>query len=118
MKIYKYPEKKEWQKLVARPEIKRSALDSIVLSIIQNVRSEGDRALKRYSMEFDGIRTEEFRVSEDEIRSAIRAVPADLRRAIDLAGSNIEKFHSSQLLKEKITETVPGGEMLEEECPG
>ncbi|MGD0583806.1 MAG: histidinol dehydrogenase [Bacteroidales bacterium] len=108
MKIYKYPEKKEWQKLVARPEIKRSALDSIVLSIIQNVRSEGDRALKRYSMEFDGIRTEEFRVSEDEIRSAIKAVPADLRKAIDLAGSNIEKFHSSQLLKEKITETVPG----------
>jgi histidinol dehydrogenase len=108
MKIYKYPAKKEWQKLVARPEIKRSALDSIVINIIRNVRSEGDRALKKYSMEFDGIRIEEFRVSTGEIRSAIKAVPADLKKAIDLARSNIGKFHSSQLLKEKITETVPG----------
>jgi histidinol dehydrogenase len=108
MKTYRYPERKEWKKLVTRPEIKRSALDSIVYNIIQTVRAEGDRALKRYSREFDGISAEELRVTDEEIRSAIKTVPADLKKAIELARSNIEKFHSSQLIGEKVTETVKG----------
>ncbi len=108
MKTYRYPDKKEWNKLVTRPEIKKSALDSIVYNIIQTVKAEGDRALKRYSREFDGMSAEEFRVTDEEIRSAIKAIPDELKEAIELAKSNIVKFHSSQLLGEKVTETVKG----------
>jgi len=108
MKTYRYPDRKEWKKLVTRPEIKKSALDSIVYTIIQTVKAEGDRALKRYSREFDGMSAEEFRVSDEEIRSAIKTVPDKLKKAIELAKSNIEKFHSSQLIEEKVTETVKG----------
>lgn len=108
MKNYRYPDKKGWTKLVARHVMKRSALDSIVFNIIEDVRTEGDKALRKYSIEFDGISIEDFRVSDEEIRSAIDAVPPDLKEAIELAKSNIKKFHTSQLIKEKVTETVPG----------
>jgi histidinol dehydrogenase len=108
MKTYKYPDTKEWKKLSTRPEIKRSALDSIVMNIINDVRPGGDRALKKYSREFDGINVEDLRISKSEILSAIEEIPADLKNAILLAKSNIEKFHESQLKAEEMIETVPG----------
>ncbi|HVN57706.1 MAG TPA: histidinol dehydrogenase [Bacteroidales bacterium] len=108
MRTYIYPERKDWQKLTKRPELKRSALDSVVAGIIEEVRVKGDTALKKFSREFDGITVGDFRVPESEIKASARKVGPELRKAIQLAASNIRKFHSSQVRKEKLVETVKG----------
>jgi len=117
MKTYRFPEKKDWKKLVQRPSMKKSALDSVVLGIIENVQANGDRALRKYSAEFDGISITDFRVPESEIAAGAKQVPRDLKRAISLAKSNIEKFHRSQLVKEKPVETTPGVRCWRENVP-
>ena len=108
MKTYIYPERREWQRLVRRPGLKRSALDSIVMNIIEDVRQRGDIALRKYSREFDGLNIEEFRLSGSEIHGAAKSVPEELKKAIQLAKANIEKFHMSQVVEEEIIETSPG----------
>jgi histidinol dehydrogenase len=108
MKLYSYPDKKIWDSLAARPEMKRESLDNLILGIIKNVKSDGDRAVRKYSKEFDGISTAELRVTDDEIKKAVAEIPENLKNAIILAKNNIEKFHRSQLNEEPVIETVTG----------
>jgi histidinol dehydrogenase len=108
MKVYSYPEKGSWQTLAKRPEFNKGSLDTLVADIIRNVRSDGDRALRKYSQEFDGTSLNNLKVSDSEIREAIASVPVDLKNAINLARNNIEKFHREQLIAEPATETMKG----------
>jgi histidinol dehydrogenase len=108
MKLYKYPEKRLWASLAERPVLKKESLDQLVSSVIKDVRSDGDRAVRKYSKEFDGISLKNIRVTEAEINDAIAAVPSDLKDAIKLAKENIEKFHLTQIFTEPATETTPG----------
>ena len=108
MKMYSYPEKRLWVSLAARPELKRESLDSLVSEIIKNVRSDGDKAVRKYSAKFDGTTTTELRVTDDEIRKSISEVPENLKDAICLAKKNIEKFHRTQVRTEPATETSAG----------
>ena len=108
IKTIVYPAKKEWGKLTARPEIRKIALDNLVFEIINDVRKNGDRALRKFSREFDGLSLDEFKVSAKEIKAASGNVSYELKEAINLAKRNIEKFHSNQIRSEKVIETVPG----------
>jgi|PlaIllAssembly_1097288.scaffolds.fasta_scaffold07293_2 histidinol dehydrogenase len=108
MKTVSYPPRESWQALTARPEIKKSALYTLVMEIINDVKINGDRALRKYSREFDGLNLGEIKVTPDEIDAAELSVPDDLKEAIRLAKQNIEKFHSGQLKDEPVTETSPG----------
>lgn len=108
MKIISYPQRGDWKELTARPEIKKSALYTLVMEIINDVKINGDRALRKYSREFDGLNLGEIKVSPEEINSAELSVPEELKGAIKLAKENIEKFHAGQLKDEPVIETSPG----------
>lgn len=47
-------------------------------------------------------------VTEGEIENAVRSVDAELKEAIELAHSNIERFHMAQRTTEHKVETMPG----------
>jgi histidinol dehydrogenase len=108
MRTYKYPERNIWPSLTARPGLRRESLDKLVQGIITDVRSDGDRAVRKYSKEFDGISLADLKVTDEEIVKAAAVVPDDLKEAIGLAKNNIEKFHRSQLPAESPVETSPG----------
>jgi histidinol dehydrogenase len=108
MKIILYPEKKNWEMLCQRPGINKSDLDNIVRDIITRVRSEKDKAIYHFSEQLDGISPENLKVSLSELDESEKQIPEKLRIAIDLAKSNIEKFHSSQIREEFIVETSKG----------
>jgi histidinol dehydrogenase len=108
MRLYRFPERQSWDSLASRPEIKRVSLDKVVSEIIENVRTEGDSAVRKYSKDFDGISLQELKVSEKEIKEAASAVPDDLKAAIELARMNIEKFHKVQVVSEPATEIMAG----------
>ncbi|MGC4034827.1 MAG: histidinol dehydrogenase [Chitinophagaceae bacterium] len=108
MELIEYPAREDWSSLLKRPSIDSSSLEKKVRKILENVKDKGDKAVRKYSKEFDGIKLKNFQVSEKEIQKAIATVPEQLKAAIQLAKNNIEYFHSGQLQKEELVETMPG----------
>lgn len=68
-----------------------------VLDIIEEVRSEGDPALLKYTRRFDRAELEQIKVSEGEINEAVQSVSPELTAAIKGAKDNIVRFHRHQL---------------------
>lgn len=108
MKIVKYPERSDWQRLLERPYIDVSKLNGTVADILDDVRKNGDDAVKRYEAKFDGVSLSSLAVTEEELDSAVNEVSGELKSAIELAHSNIEKFHMSQRMTVHKVETAPG----------
>ena len=108
MKTILYPPKETWPDLCRRPVFDASSLSANIMTIIDKVKEEGDKALIEFTQKFDKISLPDLSVSEAEIESAINLVSDDLKNAIILAADNIEKFHRSQLISEEPVTTMPG----------
>jgi histidinol dehydrogenase len=108
MKVYYRPDKREWDEILQRPSLDLRSLNDSVSAILAEVKENGDEALRRYTLKFDRCCIDDFAVSPDEFAKAGAAVPAELKRSIDQAVSNIEKFHSAQSEEPKIIETTEG----------
>lgn len=108
MQIIKYPEKETWKQLVSRPELDSGALMATVSKIITDIKADGDTALFEYINKFDGALTGGLRVTNEEIRIGVGELSSELKEAIDLAFSNITRFHASQADDVKKIETSPG----------
>lgn len=76
--------------------------------IVAMVRSGGDRILRELTFQLDGVDLEELRVSDEEFELAAAELPEPALAAIDLAISNVRKFHLAQLPRAIDMETMPG----------
>ena len=108
MNIIRYPEKKDWSKIVERPHLDVSKLNETVASVLADVRKRGDDAVKGYELKFDHVDLPSLAVSEAEMEEAERLVDSDLKAAIQLAHYNIQAFHEAQKFRSKKVETQPG----------
>lgn len=108
MRIVRYPEREVWKKILERPHTDISALNGVVDDILEDVRNNGDEAVRRCELRFDGVSLQSLAVTYGEIENAVRSVDAELKEAIELAHSNIERFHMAQRTTEHKVETVPG----------
>jgi histidinol dehydrogenase len=108
MKVYINPEKKTWQQILQRPAFDYKQLELKVSAILEDVKLNGDTAVKKYAASFDGVELNEFVVTEKEMGEAIAKVDTNLKAAIELARKNITAFHSSQKEEIKKTETTAG----------
>lgn len=108
MEIIKYPSKEDWTALVKRPALDVTTLFDTVRTVLDEVRGEGDAAVKRYEEKFDKVVLSDLQVSEEEIKEARQLVPEDLKQAILTAKENIEKFHASQRFTGRKVETTVG----------
>jgi histidinol dehydrogenase len=108
MKIIKYPERDKWNSLCKRPSLNRSGLEETVAGILQKVKNSGDKALFDLSLEYDGVILKNLKVSQTEIAASARKIPQELNDAINIARTNIEKFHKEQLINEPVIETSKG----------
>ena len=94
-KIYN-PKHENWASLLERPTKTVDDIEATVKEIFAAVQSKGDEAVQQYTSQFDGIALENNLVSNAEIELATAAVSEELKEAIQLAKSNIEKFHAAQ----------------------
>lgn len=108
MRIVRYPEREVWKKILERPHTDISALNGVVDDILEDVRNNGDEAVRRCELRFDGVSSQSLAVTDGEIENAVRSVDAELKEAIELAHSNIERFHMAQRTTEHKVETMPG----------
>ena len=106
--LFNNPPSSEWNSILKRPAFDNSQLEESVSKILLDVKLNGEEAVKKYVLKFDGVELQELRVSDAEIEAAILLVSTDLKAAIDVAKSNIEKFHFSQIQKVEKIETTPG----------
>jgi histidinol dehydrogenase len=72
---------------------KLDALEPRVRRIVQSVRRDGDRALRRYAEKWDGLGVgDPLRISESEMQAAMEAAPRELRLALETAAGSIRAF--------------------------
>ncbi len=67
-----------------------------VAAILNEVRQDGDAALRRLTERFDGVQLDELRVPESEIQAALRRVPTELQDALDVAHDRILAYHAHE----------------------
>ncbi|HEY9811914.1 MAG TPA: histidinol dehydrogenase [Candidatus Sericytochromatia bacterium] len=75
--------------------------EATVREVLQAVKRQGDKALLKYTAEFDGqnLNIEDLRVSGSEMDAAYQQVSKELLNAIQLACKNIEAFHRQRVPK-------------------
>lgn len=108
MKKYINPGTEEFKELIIRPIIKAADLSKLVKEVFKEVRELGDSAIKNYTQQFDNVDLAEFKVTEEEFQLAEKLVSTELKQAMQLAVSNIEKFHSIQKQEKQVVETTAG----------
>ncbi len=108
MEFIKYPHQKKWPLLLKRPAINSSDLERSVAAILNDVKINGDVALKKYSLLFDKVKLNSFQVNKSALIEAEKKIPQQLKAAIRLAKNNIEKFHLAQKEEVQIIETIKG----------
>lgn len=108
MQIIINPGRKEWVKLLRRPYYDNSAVLQSVQTILDEVKQNGDEALRKFSKKFDGIDIDSFIVNNKEIEGAENSLSDSLKISIKQAKKNIEAFHVAQIQKAEVIETMPG----------
>ena len=108
MKVIKYPSRGSWGDLLKRPVMDTRSLADTVSSIIEDVKQNGDAALRTYSSKLDKVGLDDFLVSRDEYLEAEALVPQDLKDALSVAKANIESFHAIDMYESRVIETMPG----------
>ena len=117
MQRINYPQPTEWDEVLKRPTQTVTDIEEIVNSIFKEVQVDGDAVIKKYTAQFDKVTLESLLVTDDEVEKASLAVSDALKQAINLAKSNIEKFHAAQKTPKLEIETMPGVACWQEKRP-
>ena len=108
MQLVEFPKREEWSELLQRPAMEQLSLEKKVKKLLLKVKAGGDKAVKKMTKEFDGVKVKNLLVNEKEIQEAIAIVSDELKAAITIAKNNITAFHALQLGQEESIETMPG----------
>ena len=117
MKYIVYPSRNKWSKILKRPTQTFEEIETVVNQVFEDVQSNGDQAVRKYTKQFDKVSLSSIVVTEDEINTAVQKVSNELKEAIQLAASNIEKFHKAQQSEKVYQETMPGVVCWQEKRP-
>ena len=108
IKTIKYPSREVWQEITKRPVTESVSHEKTVKKILAKVKTKGDKAVRKYTKEFDGIGLKKLEAGKKEIIAAEKLLSQELKDAIQQAKSNIEKFHQSQKEEVTVIETMQG----------
>ena len=89
------------------------AQEKIVKDVVENIKTNGDKALFDYTKQFDGfeLTKDNIRVTDKEIDDAINSLPKEFIRILEEAAENIREFHEKQKRISWI-DTKPDGSIL------
>ena len=110
MKTYKYSDlsKADINQLILRNPDTKNEIRSKVEEIIDEVKKNGDSALKSFAQKFDGVVLENLFIEKEEINLLADKIEPQVKAAIKIAYQNIKKFHESQKSTEEKVETTTG----------
>ena len=108
IKVINYKECKSLDDILLRSQFSYDDVNEKVKAILEDVKQNGDNALKKYSKMFDNANIETIEVTEKEIEEAYNRVDEKFKETLKLAYNNIEKFHKKQLRNSFITNEEDG----------
>lgn len=108
MKVIKYPAREEWDEIIKRPHLDVSKLNAIVEGVLNDVKNNGDKAVKHYEEKFDHAHLSSLAVTDAELQEAEGLISTELKHALELAHHNIAAFHQSQKFEGKKIKTSVG----------
>lgn len=108
MQVIRYPDNSSWNQLLQRPVMDNSTLEAKVAAILEEVKKDGDIAVRKFAAAFDKVTLTDIRVPVAAFEAAEAALDPALKTAIQQAASNIATFHSAQKEQSKVIETMPG----------
>ncbi|TPW73815.1 histidinol dehydrogenase [Schumannella sp. 10F1B-5-1] len=94
--------------LVPRPAADITAVSGAAAELIQAVREHGSSALLDQAERFDGVRPASLRVPESELTRARDELPAEVRRALEIAIERVRAASAAQVPAPVRTELAPG----------
>ncbi len=109
---------KELQRIEDRINLDNNEeINNIVNKILQDVKSEGDKALKKYTLKFDGFYPDPLSVTKKEIEKAWNTTTNPLKEALKNAKHRIEKFHEKEIPKSFSIKGIHGEEVQRKWLP-
>jgi histidinol dehydrogenase len=97
------------ERLLSRASLSDPSVSKAAAKIVADVRRNGGQALRNYCEKFDGLgRERELRVSEAEMKAALKAVSPEFVKAIRKAAANIRRFAEWQKPKSWMRGMQPG----------
>ena len=76
-----------------------SNIENEVLKIINDIKNNGDDAIRFYAKKFDNIDLKDIKVNKTEIIQSENMVSNEFKKAISIAKNNIFEFHKNQIRK-------------------
>ncbi|EPP1573719.1 histidinol dehydrogenase [Campylobacter lari] len=87
----------EQELALKRPAISANAqVKTVVEQIIEDVKINGDAALKQMAIKFDKVELNSIKLSDEELSNLAEQIDDELKQAIKIAYENIYKFHKAQ----------------------
>ena len=110
MKLYNFNQlnKQELEVLCRRNTDSDNTITQRVESVLIEVKTGGDAALRKFTQQFDQVTTEKLYLGQNELRQLASSVGENEKKALKVAYQNILKFHQPQLKQEERIETMPG----------
>ena len=108
MKKIFHPNKKIWNELIIRPSINAKKLHEKVAQILENVRVNGDEAIRSYTKSFDDVDLQQIELNTITAKNETNEVSESIKQAIQMAHDNIKTFHESQIDKLNYISVQPG----------
>lgn len=97
IKIINYKRGDSLKPILVRSQFSYDNINKKVKAIIADVKKNGDKALIKYNKQFDNADTKKLEVSKREIDLAYNKIDGKLKKTLNLAYKNIEKFHRHQI---------------------
>ncbi len=117
MEIINNPEKRTWSSVLERPTQTVNDIEDIVIKVFNDVKINGDVAIKKYTSKFDKVDLESNLVTQEELQKASELVSPKLQKAIQSAKDNIKVFHAVQKTSRVEIETAKGVQCWQEKRP-
>lgn len=106
--IYENPNEEALKRILQRPSFDTSKIEKIVRPILTKVERGGDKALKKLALEYDQVELTDLWVTDEELALAESEVEEALKDSIQIAATNIRKFHEAQRQPDLEMEVMPG----------
>ncbi len=98
----------EQENLLQRPVSSQANLSESVAAIIRQVRSGGDCALQKLTLQLDRVEPMQAELGPTQMQMALESIDPKLEQAIRDAASRIEAFHAADIPSNRKVETAPG----------
>ncbi len=96
MKKFMYPKKEVVLEALKRPVFDIDEIQARVKPILDEVKTNGDEALKSFTKKFDGIELTNIAVSKEEIEQSELSISPEFKAAVSTAIKHVSTFHENQ----------------------